>query len=219
MPGVASIIGQGEPLPPFDFHCPLMSVPFALDTTLATIPAPVSYLQAPPDRVAQWQARLAPTERKRVGVVWRGNPKHANDANRSVAFDLFRRVFDTAGCEFVSLQVGPNEAEAATLAAHAQCVDPTAQISDFSDTAALISQLDLVIVVDTSVAHLAAALGKPVWVLLPFSPDWRWLVNRDDSPWYPTVRLFRQPAIGNWESVIEVVSQTLATEASVRVAA
>jgi tetratricopeptide (TPR) repeat protein len=218
-PGAASIFAAGEPLPPFDFHCPLLSVPFALDTTLATIPAPPGYVTAPSARVAMWRERLVPTPKKRVGVVWRGNPKHANDANRSIAFERFQRVFDTAGCEFVSLQVGPNSTEAAALAAHPQCIDLTAAITDFSDTAALIAQLDLVLAVDTSVAHLAAALGKPVWILLPFSPDWRWLLHRDDSPWYPSVRLFRQPAIGDWDSVVEAVVRELTAGATVHAAA
>jgi tetratricopeptide (TPR) repeat protein len=213
-PGCASIIGWGEPLPPFDFHCPLLSVPLALRTSLETIPAPYAYLAAPPDRAAKWTAQLGAKGKFRVGFVWRGNPKHANDLNRSIALEQFRGVFAATDCEFVSLQVGPNETESATLAAHANVTDPTSQIADFSDTAALIAQLDLVLAVDTSVAHLAAALGKPTWVLLPFSPDWRWLLDRDDSPWYPTVRLFRQPALGEWDPVLDVVTRELAAAAA-----
>jgi ADP-heptose:LPS heptosyltransferase/Tfp pilus assembly protein PilF len=213
-PGVSSIIAMGGKLPEFDFHCPLLSVPFALETTLATIPAPRSYLQAPADRLVKWREKLGVSKKLRVGIVWRGNPKHANDANRSLPLTQFQRVFSATGCEFVSLQVGPHDHESALLATHANCSDPTAGIADFSDTAAIIGQLDLVLAVDTSVAHLAAALGKPVWVLIPFSPDWRWLINRDDSPWYPTVRLFRQPQISEWDPVIEAVTHALSAEAA-----
>lgn len=213
-PGATSIVAMGEPLPVFDFHCPLLSVPFALQTTLTTIPAPVAYLQAPPARVTKWAEKLGPAQNFRVGIVWRGNPKHANDVNRSLALARFQKIFAAETCEFVSLQVAPSKTESTLLAAHANCSDPTAAIADFSDTAAIISQLDLVLAVDTSVAHLAAALGKPTWILLPFSPDWRWLVNRDDSPWYPTVRLFRQPAIGDWDSVLATVADALALEAA-----
>ncbi len=207
--GVTRVIAQGEPLPHFDQHCPLLSTPFAEDTRLETIPAEVPYLAAPPERIEKWRPHFPPRPILRVGVVWRGNPKHHNDANRSVAFDTFRSIFDTEHCEFICLQVGLNPAESAVVAAHPHCVDHTGQIGDFCDTAAIVAQLDLVIAVDTSVAHLVGALGKPVWLLLPFSPDWRWLLDRDDSPWYPTMRLFRQPAIGDWDSVIEKIRNEL----------
>jgi tetratricopeptide (TPR) repeat protein len=207
--GATSVLAQDEPLPHFDQHCPLLSAPFAEDTRLETIPAAVPYLAAPAERVDRWRPHFPPQSRLRVGVVWRGNPKHHNDANRSVAFDTFRAIFDTESCEFVCLQVGLNPTESALISAHPQCVNHTDQIRDFCDTAAIVAQLDLVIAVDTSVAHLVGALGKPVWLLVPFSPDWRWMLDRDDSPWYPTMRLFRQRAIGDWSSVVEKIRDEL----------
>jgi tetratricopeptide (TPR) repeat protein len=214
LPGAASVIAWGEPLPDFDYQCPLLSLPFAMDTKLDTIPAGVPYVHAPVDRVSTWQQRLGPRRGFRVGMVWRGNPKHSNDANRSMPFELYRRICEVPGCEFVCLQIKLNETESAYFASNPACVDLTEQIADFSDTAAIISQLDVVVTVDTSVAHLAGAMGKPVWLLLPFSPDWRWLLDRDDSPWYPGMRLFRQPAIGDWLGVVVSVSEQLARQAS-----
>ena len=214
LPGATSVIAHGEPLPPFDFYCPLMSVPFALDTRLDSIPAGEPYVHAAPDRVEQWQTRLPARGPLRVGVVWRGNPKHNNDANRSIAFALFRRIFAAEGCTFVGLQVELTAEESATFAGTANCVNPADRIKDFADTAAIIAQLDLVVAVDTSVAHLAGALGVPVWLLLPFSPDWRWMLEREDNPWYPTMRLFRQPAIGDWDSVLGRLADELPAAAS-----
>jgi len=212
--GTASVFAQGEPLPHFDLHCPLLSVPFALDTQLDSIPAEVPYFRAPRALAETWSQRLAPSGKFRVGLVWRGNPKHANDANRSVPFETFRPVLEVKGCEFVCLQLGLNETEAPAFAGQPNRSNPVAQVADFAETAAIIEQLDLVIAVDTSVAHLAGGLGKPVWLLLPFSPDWRWLLGRDDSPWYPGMRLFRQPAIGDWTSVVANITQNLVTELS-----
>ncbi|HVS51290.1 MAG TPA: tetratricopeptide repeat-containing glycosyltransferase family protein [Opitutaceae bacterium] len=213
LPGAASVIAWGEPLPDFDFQCPLLSLPFACDTQLDTIPAAVPYVRAPADRVATWRERLGPPRGFRVGLVWRGNPKHSNDANRSMPFEIFQRLCAVDGCEFVSLQIKLNEQETAFFAEKPARVNQTELIEDFSDTAAVISQLDVVIAVDTSVAHLAGAMGKPVWLLLPYSPDWRWLLERADSPWYPGMRLFRQPAVGDWDSVVANVAQHLVHEA------
>ncbi len=202
-PGVSFIIGQGEPLPSVDLQCPLMSLPLAMNTTLANIPVGVPYVRAPSKRVSESTSYLPTTTGTfRVGVAWRGNPKHPNDANRSINFELFSRLFDVSSCKFYCLQFGLNEHETATLSSHPACVIPPGQINDFADTASIVTQLDLVISVDTSVAHLAGAMGKPVWTLLPFAPDWRWLLHRRDSPWYPTMRLFRQPKIGAWDEVI-----------------
>jgi tetratricopeptide (TPR) repeat protein len=193
---------DGEMLPPYDLRCPLLSLPLALGTELNTIPAEVPYLHAPPDRVGQWRARLAPRSGVRVGLAWSGNPTHKNDANRSIALAALAPLLAVPGVTFVSLQKDPRPADRDELARHAKIPDIGNELGDFADTAAVIEQLDLVITVDTAVAHLAGALGKSVWILLPFSPDWRWMLGRDDSPWYPTARLFRQPATGDWGSVV-----------------
>jgi tetratricopeptide (TPR) repeat protein len=214
LPGVTRLVSAGETLPPFDLQCPLLSLPFACDTRLDTIPAPVPYVRAPAERIDHWSPRLRNRGGYRVGVVWRGNPKHHNDANRSVPFAIFQRLFDRAPCEFISLQYGPNDTEAAVLAAHPATSLPDGPVTDFADTAAIVAQLDLVVTVDTSVAHLAGAMGKPVWVLLPFAPDWRWMLHRPDSPWYPTMRLFRQPAVNDWSPVLDAVGAELQRAAS-----
>jgi tetratricopeptide (TPR) repeat protein len=182
----------GTVLPEFDLHCPLSSLPLAFGTRLDTIPAAVSYLQAPPKaRVQAWAARLGPHDKLRVGLVWSGNPAHGNDRNRSMPLAALSTILDPRAC-FVSLQKDVRSGDKAALSERQEIVDLTEDLSDFVDTAALMAGLDLVITVDTSVAHLAGALGRPTWVLLPYTPDYRWLLGRDDSPWYPTLRLFRQ---------------------------
>ena len=198
-----------NPLPPFDFHCPIMSLSLAFRTTLDSIPAPTSYLPRPAEaRVQAWEDRLGPHERLRVGLVWSGNPKHKDDYNRSIPLRTFARIFD-ADATFVSLQKDPRPDDRAVLLERAEIVDMTAHLTDFVETAALVSCLDLVITVDTSVAHLAAALGRPTWILLSYVPDYRWLLDRDDSPWYPTVRLFRQAKPRDYESVLDRVRTEL----------
>ena len=210
------VIGSGEPIPPFDLHCPLMSLPLAFHTELATIAANVPYVTVPRERIEQWNERLPPRQGLRVGIAWSGNATHRDDHNRSIAFARLAPLFDIAGVQFLSLQKDPRAADAELLAAEPRLVDLTRQFGDFSDTAAAVAAMDLVIAVDTSVAHLAGALGKPVWVLLPLCPDWRWLIDRDDSPWYPTARLFRQPAIGDWDSVVARVGGALAQRSRAR---
>jgi hypothetical protein len=176
-------------LPAFDVHCPIMSLPLAFRTTLETIPAPTSYLPTPAeDRRQVWEDRLGQHDRLRVGMVWSGNPKHKNDHNRSIPLRTFSSIL-VADASFVSLQKDPRSVDKAILLERTDIVDLTAHLTDFMETAALISCLDLVITVDTSVAHLAGALGRPTWMLLPYTADWRWLLDRDHSPWYPTVRL------------------------------
>lgn len=219
MPGATSVLAKGDPLPAFDFHCPLLSLPFALDTRLDTIPDGTPYVQAPEDRIGKWSETLGPARRLRIGVVWRGNPRHTNDANRSMPLETFQAIFASDIADFFSLQIRPSAAESAILGAHANCRDLTAAIADFGDTAALIAQLDLVIAVDTSVAHLAGAMGKPVWLLLPFAPDWRWMLDRADTPWYPQMRLFRQPAVRDWNRVVAEVARALALAVPASVAA
>ena len=208
--GIAGIVGRGEELPAFDLHCPLLSLPLAFGTELSTIPASVPYLTAADDRIETWSARLPPRKGLRVGIAWSGNSKHKDDRNRSIALARLAPLFDAPGVQFVSLQKDARDGEAEALRDIPGLLDLGPELKDFADTAALISLIDLVISVDTSTAHLAGAMGKPVCVLLPFSPDWRWLLEREDSPWYPTARLFRQPMIGDWESVIGRMRRELA---------
>ncbi|WP_407157167.1 tetratricopeptide repeat protein [Bradyrhizobium sp. STM 3557] len=208
--GVAACLERGrDPLPPADFHCPLSSLPLAFGTRLNTIPAAMSYLPAPDqDRLRRWEHRLGPHDRLRIGLVWSGNPAHLNDHNRSLPLHRLAPVIEL-DARFVSLQKDVRPADRAVLAASPAIIDLTADISDFVDTAALISCLDLVLTVDTSVAHLSAALGKPTWIMLPHTPDYRWLLGRDDSPWYPSVRLFRQDASRDYTAVIARVRAAL----------
>jgi tetratricopeptide (TPR) repeat protein len=194
---------QGLVVPPFDFHVAIDSLPLVFDTRLETIPAPRAYLPPPDaDRVRVWEQRLGPRDRLRVGLVWAGNPKHSNDRNRSVPLALLSEMLDV-DATFVSLQKQPPPQDVAMLRELTGIVDHTAHLTDFAETAALASCLDLVITVDTSVAHLAAALGRPTWIMLPYVADWRWLLGRDDSPWYPTVRLFRQDATRDHARVVD----------------
>jgi Flp pilus assembly protein TadD len=217
LPGIAQCLPNLRAgLPVFDFHCPIMSLPMAFGTTLDTIPAQPSYLpRLAAARVQVWEDRLGPHDRLRVGLVWSGNPKHWNDLNRSIPLREFSRIADVQAT-FVSLQKDPRPDDNVVLRERTDIVDFTEQLTDFAETAALISCLDLVITVDTSVAHLAAALGCPTWILLPYVPDWRWLLERDDSPWYPTVRLFRQRATRDYGEVIDRVRAELATLVSAK---
>jgi ADP-heptose:LPS heptosyltransferase len=208
MAGTERVIGPKDPLPPFQLQCPLMSLPLAFGARLENIPAKVPYLSVPSEWIAAWTERLGTAAAPRVGIAWSGNPKHGNDQNRSIALKELLPLL-SAGVEVVSLQKDVSEADRDVLKAHPQIQDFGAAIRDFADTAALMSLLDLVISVDTAPVHLAGALGKPVWVLLPFSPDWRWMLDREDSPWYPTARLFRQPAFGDWHSVIRRIAEEL----------
>ncbi len=226
--GVSVLVEEGQPLPDFDFHCPLLSLPLALDTTLDTIPRDVPYLLANPQRSAVWRERISALagERLRVGLVWAGGHRphvpelRKNDARRSMSLDTLRDVLSVDGVQFFSLQIGPASQQIDAFSAETgigdRLVDLTASIGDFADTADVVDNLDLVISVDTSTAHLAGAMGKPVWILNRFDTCWRWLLERDDSPWYPSARLFRQPTLGDWRSVIENVRLALTTEAGKR---
>jgi tetratricopeptide (TPR) repeat protein len=196
-------------LPAFDIHCPLMSLPLAFGTRLDAIPSPTSYLPRPAEsRVQAWEERLGRHDKLRVGLVWSGNPNHANDHNRSLPLRALAPIFDV-DATFVSLQKDPRPADKTTLLERTDIVDLTAHLTDFTETAALVSCLDLVITVDTSVAHLAAALGCPTWILLPYTPDYRWLLDRDDSPWYPSARLFRQSKTRDYGEVLIRVRDAL----------
>lgn len=214
--GVIATISRGQEHPPIDLHCPLMSLPLAFGTTLATIPASVPYLRAPAERIEAWRARLPASGKLHVGLVWSGKPTHRNDHNRSIAFERLAPLLAQPDVQFVSLQRDVRESDAAALLNAEAVLRPDLHRADFADTAAIIETLDLVIAVDTAVAHLTGALAKPLWPLLPFCPDWRWLLDRADSPWYPGARLFRQPRIGDWDSVIGRVAEALASFAATR---
>lgn len=203
------IVRQREEPPAFDLICPMASLPHRLGLTASTIPARVPYLHADEARIVAWRARLQDLPgRMRVGLAWAGNARHVNDANRSIALTRLEPLLSAAGVLFVSLQKEMRQGDAEILARH-DVVDHTSMLADFSDTAALISNLNLVITVDTSVAHLAGALGVPVWIFVPFAADFRWMAGRDDSPWYPTARLFRQPRFRDWESAIATAARAL----------
>jgi tetratricopeptide (TPR) repeat protein len=205
--GIAQLVVKGEALPEHDFHCPLMSLPLAFGTTIDTIPSNVPYVSAG-RHAKNWDTFLGSTRRPRIGIVWSGNPSHANDRNRSLPLKAVMPLFDT-GAQFVSLQKNARNSDLVTLRELSGILDAAPELENFADTAALILQLDLVISVDTSVAHLAGALGKPVWILLPYVPDYRWLLDRDDSPWYPTARLYRQTARRDYAEVIDRVRADL----------
>jgi tetratricopeptide (TPR) repeat protein len=199
---VNQIVVQGDARPDFDLYCPLLSLPGVLKTRLDTIPADVPYLAASPSRVATWRERLARLRGLRVGLVWAGNPQHLNDLRRSVGLPALLPLLSEPDVGFVSLQKDLRPGDAELLGAHPQVIHLGEELASYDDTAAVVSLLDLVISVDTSVAHVTGALGKPIWILLPPNPDWRWLLDRADSPWYPTARLFRQSVQDDWTEVI-----------------
>jgi hypothetical protein len=213
--GVFRLLKSSEPLPDFDLHCPLGSLPLAFRTRLESIPSE-DYLPQPAEALTQaWESRLhrlGPRGKLRVGLAWSGNPSHWDDANRSLPLQKLSPLLDL-DVAFISLQKDPRPHDKAQLE-KTDIVDLTAEITDFADTAALMSCLDLVITVDTSVAHLASALGRPTWILLPQRPDWRWLLGRDDSPWYSSVRLFRQDERRDYAPVIERVREALQVQLS-----
>jgi tetratricopeptide (TPR) repeat protein len=209
LPGVAAVIAFGEARPPFDLHCPLGSLPLALKTEPASVPADIPYLAADPARIERWQPRLDALGRPRVAIVWAGNAAHANDRNRSLPLAKLGPLWADGHAGFVSLQrdLRPGEAEALAVA---PVLHLGHELADFDDTAAVLACCDLVIAVDTSVAHLAGALGRPLWVLLPFSADWRWTRDADRSPWYPSASLYREPRPGDWDDVMARVAKDLA---------
>jgi tetratricopeptide (TPR) repeat protein len=205
--GVAEIVAKGYPAPDFDLHCPLPSLPLAFRTRTEAIPAGSPYLRAPQDAMAQWERALGGTGGPRIGLVWAGSPNHVRDLERSMPFHLLQPLLDVEAT-FVSLQkeLRPGETE---MLMRSGVLNFGERLRDFADTAALVSRLDLVISVDTGVAHLAGALGQPVWILLTDAPDWRWQLDRDDSPWYPTARLFRQSGKREWSGVVARVREAL----------
>lgn len=207
LPITCSVIAQGERLPDFDFQCPLMSLPLAFRTSLDNIPADVPYLHPDVENRRVWRRRLGKKSRARVGLCWSGAPGHHNDRNRSIPAHLLTTLLEQ-DCDYHSVQKGIREEDLAFLTA-SKVIPHDNHVHNFLDTASLVSEMDVIICVDTAVAHLAGALGKPVWILLPFVPDFRWLLEREDSPWYPTARLFRQDAPGNWTSVFTAVTADL----------
>jgi tetratricopeptide (TPR) repeat protein len=202
------LITPDQQPPEFDFHCPLLSLPLALGTKLETIPSERRYLWATEAQRVRWAIKLGTKTKPRIGVVWSGSLGHRHDHNRSIRLAACLPLFDV-DADWICLQKEIREGDLVLARQTGRLALFGDEIDDFSDTAALVEQMDLVITVDTSVAHLAAAMGKPVWILLPYSPDWRWLLDRDDSPWYPTVKLFRQREFRDWASVIDQVMLAL----------
>jgi hypothetical protein len=208
--GVCRIVARGETLPAFDTHCPLFSLPLAFRTTLATIPNAVPYIKVPSDYRDKWATRFVGGSGMRVGLVWAGSPAHLNDHNRSIPLPAVEPLLAIPDVHFVALQKSVAAADAAWLTRFCNVTLLGDELGDFADAAAVVAALDLIIAVDTSVAHLAGALGKAVGLLVPFAPDWRWLIDRTDSPWYPTLRLFRQTAIGDWSAPLARLCHELA---------
>ena len=205
--GACQVVAPNQPLPPFDVHAALLSLPRLCGTRLENIPASVPYLPLPP--VERFPLPPATPGRLQVGLIWAGGAGHPNDKFRSLSLEDLLPVLQTADCDFFSLQVGPRAADLAALPAGIRVTDIGSHVRDFADTAAVMRQLDLIISVDTSTLHLAGALARPAWALLPYAPDWRWLLQREDTPWYPTMRLFRQVALGDWAGVLKRVQDEL----------
>jgi hypothetical protein len=209
--GGVRVIAKGQALPAFDAYIPVMSLPFALGTTLETVPSDTPYLYADSAKTDAWRGKLGPAARRRVGLVWAGAKGNTKLAFRSVGLEDMLPLFDLP-IEWHSLQKEYRDGDLERLARHPDVRQHHDDFGDFADTAALIECLDLVITIDTSVAHVTGALGKPVWILLPYESDYRWMVGREDSPWYPTARLFRQPAPGDWAGVVAQVAGALASK-------
>lgn len=216
--GIDSVIAQEALTEIFDEHIPLLSLPNVFKTTIATIPAEIPYIIADPDLECAWRDEIAAQPGFRVGLAWQGNPKHPDDRHRSMPLAQFAPLARVPGTRFFSLQKGPGQDQ--TAAAPLEIVDLAPRLDEstgsFMDTAAVMKSLDLVITSDSAVAHLAGALGVPVWVALQFAPDFRWLLDRADSPWYPTMRLFRQSRRGHWEDVFERIAEALADHVRTR---
>jgi tetratricopeptide (TPR) repeat protein len=207
--GGATIIARGETPPPYDVHCPLGSLPLALRTEPDSVPAPIPYLSADDAALAKWSARIGALARPRIAIAWSGNASHYNDGNRSIPFARLAPLFGIPA-RFIGIQRDVRSADAEALAVEQRVTHVGAELENFTDTAAVIALSDLVISADTAVAHLAGAMGKPLWVLVPFAPDWRWTLNGETSPWYPTARLFRPTALGDWDGVIARATAELA---------
>jgi hypothetical protein len=205
-PGIEQVVVTGQPRPQFDRHRALLSLPLIFSTDLNSIPVRIPYIKADPHLVEQWKQRFEPAIELKVGLVWAGRATYRYDNLRSIDFAQLSLLWNVPGVRFFNLQKGVAKQAPPPGAIW---IDWTDDLQDFAQTAALIQNLDLIVTVDTAVAHLAGAMGKPVWVLLPFVPDWRWMLDREDSPWYPTMRLFRQRTLGDWPGVIGGVLEQL----------
>jgi Flp pilus assembly protein TadD len=210
MADIDQVISEDDALPPFDAHVAMMSLPGILGTTLDTIPAMIPYVHPDVAAVARWKTELASEPRYKVGIVWQGNPTQASDRDRSFPLACFNRIARLDGIRLYSLQFGAGREQLAALGPQSPILDLGDRLGDFLDTAAIMANLDLVIACDSAPAHLAGALGANVWLPLPLIPDWRWLLHRDDTPWYPTVRLFRQTRYADWTDVFERMERKLA---------
>ncbi len=205
MPGIE--VSSGGTMPSYDFHCPLLSLPHRFGTSLTSIPHMLGYLRPRQETIARWASRMGTGPELKVGLAWTGNPKHINNTNRSITAEAMLPLLSIDGIRFFSVQVGARAQELPKRSKGA-VVDLSPALTDFSETAGAVAHLDLVVTVDTSVGHLAAAMGKPVWVMVSWVPDWRWMLQREDNPWYPTMRIFRQRSLGDWSGVVErVVSE------------
>jgi hypothetical protein len=208
-PGVDEVVTQGKPLPEFACYAPVLSLPRIFGTTLETIPARVPYLSADPDRRARWHEELRNSLEFKVGVIWQGNPLHSRDRERSFKLSHLEPLARIPGVRLFSLQKNTGVEQIAALGNQFLVTDLGSGLDDFADTAAVMSNLDLVVSPDSSPAHLAGALGVRVWMVLPFTADWRWMTDRDDTPWYPTMRLYRQSRFGDWNELFERLSADL----------
>ncbi|MEJ0016142.1 MAG: tetratricopeptide repeat protein [Acetobacteraceae bacterium] len=208
----ARLFVRWEDAPGYAAFCALSGLPRLAGTRVDSVPAPVPYLRADPARAAQWAERLAglvPRGFRRIGVIWAGRPTHNNDRNRSATLAEFMPLANVAGIALLALQKGPKTGQAGTYYGRAPLINIGAEIEDYDDTMAILDNIDLLVTVDTSVAHLAGAMGRPVWVMLPRAPDWRWLLERGDTPWYPSVRLFRQKNVRRWDDVMREIAAGL----------
>jgi hypothetical protein len=212
--GVSQVVSRNDPLPAFDVHFPFLSLPMAFNTTLQTIPKGVPYLGAGEEVMRKWAEKLSGDAGLRVGLVWAGNRNNTQDRKRTLTLHSFAPLADVGGIIFHSLQVGEAANQILDPPKGMKIVDHSAELTDLAETAGLAANLDLVISIDTAVGHLAGAIGKSVWMLLPFTPDWRWMLGREDSPWYPTMRLFRQEKFGDWDGAIGRVAHALGESAS-----
>jgi tetratricopeptide (TPR) repeat protein len=210
--GVTTVVARGDALPDFDVYCPAGSLPRALRTELSSIPADIPYLRASETHIAKWRERIERLPQPRIAVAWAGSADHVNDRNRSLQLRQMAPLL-ALNTGVISIQRDLRAADADELRRQSTLTHVGDALADFDDTAAVVTLVDLVITVDTSVAHLAGALGRPTCVLVPFWPDWRWMLERADTPWYPTVRLCRQPKAGDWESVIAQVADLVQTGA------